>query len=515
MRQVDADSALQLGLCWLDAAEVEDADWRFDLLSQGEAQRRGVLPLGRADGDYLLLADGRDLATRMWASAQPHGWRLAVTASGLVEQRLVQANAETRVLQDVVSGPQGDDDAQTVLEISRQGLAQESNAVIRLVDSTLFDALKTGASDVHVESTQQGLVIRYRVDGLLQHAGQWPGLELAMQVVSRLKILSGLDIGERRVPQDGRFSIRIESRPMDIRVSVIPTLWGEDVVMRLLDTSQMADRLSLEALGVNPVSARVLRSLIARPHGMLLVTGPTGSGKTTTLYAMLGELPQDDEKIITIEDPVEYQLPGVMQIPVNDRKGLTFARGLRAIMRHDPDTILVGEIRDGETAGIAIQSALTGHRVMSSIHANGVFSVIERFRFFAIEPHSLAEALNGVLAQRLVRRLCRHCAVAEPGSAEPWLRLGLNDPALADRALYRAVGCDQCQGSGFKGRMAILESLVFDSALRTRLAQGVSPSELLTSCPPQLFRPMHEDAIAAVLDGETTIGEVARVLDPV
>ncbi|BEV73037.1 MULTISPECIES: GspE/PulE family protein [unclassified Paludibacterium] len=513
MKPSQQQQAAMLGLCWLAATQVEQAEWRFDLLPLAEAWQRRLLPLVLEGELLLVLAEPRDVPARQWAAVQPVSWQLAATEPGLVETVLAQAGEQARTLQDVNWGQHGEEGETSVLEISRQGLDRESNPVIRLIDSTLFDALKTGASDVHIESQQQGLLIRYRIDGLLQHAGQIQGQELASQAISRLKILSGLDIGERRVPQDGRFSTRIEGSSLDIRVSIIPSIWGEDAVLRLLDTSQMADRLTLAQLGVSQDSAAALRMLTARPHGMTLITGPTGSGKTTTLYAALGELNQQDEKIITIEDPVEYQLAGAMQIPVNERKGLTFARGLRAVMRHDPDTILVGEIRDGETASIAIQSALTGHRVLSSIHANGVFSVIERFRFFAVESHSLSEALNGVLAQRLVRRLCGQCAQPAVLSTEWQARLGPVDAEWAGAGCRQPVGCEACQGTGYKGRMALLETLALDMPLRTALAQGLSPSELMARCTPGLYRPMRLDALMAVSQGLTTLEEVSRVLD--
>jgi general secretion pathway protein E len=502
------------GLTRLDAEALQPSAWRFDLLPLVDARARGVLPIESNGNPLLILADPTDLTVWQWVVAQPVRWRLAITQPGEVESALALAGEQQRTLGemdwDADSAAEGEGQ---ITEITRETLESAASPVIRLIDSTLFDALALGASDIHLESLSNGLGIRYRLDGVMRPMGQMAGTELAEHALSRLKILSGLDIGERRIPQDGRFRTRIEGRSLDVRVSIIPSIWGEDAVLRLLDTSQLADRLTLDTLGIVGESARRLRRLTAHPHGMMLITGPTGSGKTTTLYAALGELNHEEEKIITIEDPVEYQLAGVMQIPVNERKGLTFARGLRSILRHDPDTVLVGEIRDGETATIAIQAALTGHRVLSSIHANGVFSVIERFRFMGVEPFTLAEAFNGVVAQRLVRRVCEACA--EPGAADAALarRFGVEDPALDHAACRHGKGCDVCRGSGFRGRLAILETLEFDSALREAMARGATSAELARLAAAHGHRPLVQDAAQAALNGLTTLEEVSRVVD--
>jgi len=503
----------ELGLIPVDAAALEPAAWRFDLLPLVEARARGVLPISHDQRCLLVLANPMDLALQQWVVAQPVVWLLAASDSGAVEAALSRAGEQQRTLVEMEGESETSSaaDAQCAV-ITRESLAQAASPVIRLIDSTLFDALALGASDIHFEAISNGLAIRYRLDGVLHNVGQRAGTELAEHALSRLKILAGLDIGERRVPQDGRFRAQIEGRSLDLRVSIIPSIWGEDAVLRLLDTSQTADRLKLETLGIVGESARRLRRLAARPHGMLLVTGPTGSGKTTTLYAALAELNHGEEKLITIEDPVEYQLPGVLQIPVNERKGLTFAKGLRAILRHDPDTILVGEIRDGETATIAVQAALTGHRVLSSIHANGVFSVIERFRFMGVEPFTLAEAFNGVAAQRLVRRVCPNCA--QPVAPNPaLLRQMDHNHTQAEVSCRRGGGCDTCRGTGFSGRLALLETLELDTELRAALANGASSAELGRLATAQHHRPLRLDALDAVGKGLTTMEEVSRVVD--
>lgn len=394
------------------APENLDEHWRFDLLPLPQALVHNVLPLDHEGQPCLVLGDPFTLTSRHWlqSSSTLRQLPLAMSLPGAVKTRLTKAEASQRVMQ-----PFGADDpdapiSQAAQEISLSSIARDDNPVVRLVNSMLFDALQSRASDIHVETSPAGLVIKYRIDGVLQQMGQASGLDMAEQALSRIKVLSELDIGERRVPQDGRFKMKIQSREVDFRVSIMPSIHGEDAVLRILDKSQRGESLSLEALGLAADTIARIRVLASEPYGMLLVTGPTGSGKSTTLYAALSETNTGEKKIITIEDPVEYELPGVLQIPVNDKKGLTFARGLRSILRHDPDTILVGEIRDGETAGIAVQAALTGHLVMSSVHANSAFSVLERFTYMDVDPASFVEALNGVVAQRLVRRVCPDCA---------------------------------------------------------------------------------------------------------
>ncbi len=322
-------------------------------------------------------------------------------------------------------------------ELSMARIGQDTSLVVRLVNSTIHDALKVGASDIHFEATPAGLDIRFRIDGVLEKVGAAAGRDVAEQAVSRLKVLAELDISERRVPQDGRFPVRLSGRRIDLRLSVMPSIHGEDAVLRILDKRRLVpegESLRLEGLGFAAEDLLRIRTLATQPYGMLLVTGPTGSGKTTTLYGVLSEIHDGRDKIVTIEDPVEYELPGVLQIPVNDKKGLTFARGLRSILRHDPDKIMIGEIRDAETAEIAVQSALTGHLVLSTVHANHVFDVFGRFAHMGIDPYTLTSALNGVWAQRLLRTVCPHCAEPVTPSSRDIAALNLT-PETATRRL--------------------------------------------------------------------------------
>ncbi|MFS8138463.1 MAG: GspE/PulE family protein, partial [Thermomonas sp.] len=445
--------AQPLGLLAI-APEHLGEHWRFDLLALPQALTHNVLPVDYLGQPCLVLADPFTLTSRHWlqSSKTLRQLPLAMSLPGAVRAQLTLAEASQRVMQ-----PFGEDDenarvGQAAQEISLSSIARDDNPVVRLVNSMLFDALQSRASDIHVETTPQGLVIKYRIDGVLQQMGQASGVDMAEQALSRIKVLSELDIGERRVPQDGRFKMRIQGREVDFRVSIMPSIHGEDAVLRILDKSQRGESLSLANLGLAADTIARIRVLASEPYGMLLVTGPTGSGKSTTLYAALSETNTGEKKIITIEDPVEYELPGVLQIPVNDKKGLTFARGLRSILRHDPDTILVGEIRDGETAGIAVQAALTGHLVMSSVHANSAFSVLERFTYMDVDPASFVEALNGVVAQRLVRRICPECAVdAEPDPDIARLAQ-LPDSQLQQGHYRQGKGCEACRHTGYHGR---------------------------------------------------------------
>ena len=399
----------------MSLADMAAAEAAFDLVAYGEAARRGLVALRDADGAIaIVLGDPFDLDTQDWLEerlAVPFRYRLAHRQD--VAAYLAQRESEMRALEgaaaDMQTGVQAKDAAQ---DLSFETISETDSPVVRLVASTLYDAIKAGASDVHLESTANGLTIKYRIDGVLTPAESVPGVEVAEQVISRIKVMSELDIAERRVPQDGRFKARREGRDIDFRVSVMPSVFGEDAVLRILDRRALSDQLkglTLDALGFDAEIRERMRQLSAEPYGMLLVTGPTGSGKTTSLYATITEVNKGLDKIITIEDPVEYQLPGVLQIPVNEQKGLTFARGLRSILRHDPDRIMVGEIRDPETAEIAVQSALTGHLVYTTVHANNAFDVIGRFMHMGVDPYNLLSALNAVLAQRLVRVFCTAC----------------------------------------------------------------------------------------------------------
>ena len=389
----------------------------------------------------------------------------------------------------------------------------DASPVVRLVNSTIQDALRLGASDIHLESTAAGLVIRYRVDSVLETIGESGGRELAEQAVSRLKVLAELDIAERRVPQDGRLTVRLDGRPVDLRLSVMPSIHGEDAVLRILDKRRLVpagEALSLEQLGFASSDLVRMRGLATQPYGMLLVTGPTGSGKTTTLYGVLSEINDGRDKIVTIEDPVEYELPGVLQIPVNDKKGLSFARGLRSILRHDPDKIMIGEIRDAETAEIAVQSALTGHLVLSTVHANHVFDVFSRFAHLGIDPYSLTAALNGVWAQRLLRTVCPHCAEPAVPTARELAALGL-PPEAATGNFGRGRGCGECRTTGYRGRRAVAEILALDDRLRTLIAQRAPLAEIKAEARRQGTQSLREAALQLARAGLTTLEEVARV----
>jgi general secretion pathway protein E len=460
----------------------------FDLVPYAEAHRRGCVVVRSEAGELLaVLGDPYDAAAQDWLEERlrdPFSWRLA--HPGEIAAYLAQQEEGLRAMDGVAleSAAAGDEELQ---DLSIEAISEADSAVVKLVNSTLYDALKAGASDIHLETGARGLAIKYRVDGVLAAVRTAEGIELADQVVSRVKVLAELDISERRVPQDGRFRVRSKAREIDFRVSVMPSVFGEDAVLRILDKRALADqhaRLTLEQLGFEPDTIARLRELANEPHGMLLVTGPTGSGKTTTLYAAISEVNTGLDKIVTIEDPVEYQLLGVLQIPVNEKKGLTFARGLRSILRHDPDRIMVGEIRDPETAEIAVQSALTGHLVFTTVHANNVFDVVGRFMHMGVDPFNFASALNAVLAQRLVRTFCKACA---------------------------GKGCAECRGAGFRGRKAIAELMVLDDGLRELIVGRAPARRLKEAARGTGTGTLREAALRLVERGETSLEEINRV----
>ncbi len=440
----------------------------------------------------------------------PGRWRQARDIAAYVSAR----EHSTRAIDSAVESARTLSGAAKSLEnLSLASINEDSSPIVKLVHSTVFDALRAGASDVHLETAGSGLVIRYRIDGVLIHIATVSGVDVPEQVLSRIKVMAELDIAERRVPQDGRFKIAVEGRPIDFRVSIMPSVFGEDAVLRVLDKRAVADQLqnlNLDSLGFDARVVSTLRRLSARPYGMLLVTGPTGGGKTTTLYAALSETNTGNDKIVTIEDPVEYQLPGVLQIPVNEKKGLTFARGLRSILRHDPDKIMVGEIRDPETAQIAIQSALTGHLVFTTVHANNVFDVLSRFLHMGIDSHSFVAAINGILAQRLVRLLCTHCAemIAPPRDALDEAGISSIAPALTFRA---GLGCQHCRGTGYRGRVAVGELLVLNDELREAIIARVPARQLREMACRSGLRFLRDAALELAHQGRTTIEEVNRV----
>jgi type IV pilus assembly protein PilB len=412
---------------------------------------------------------------------------------------------------DVVSFEDNPDE-----NISIESLAgnEDLSPIIRLVDTTIFTALERRASDVHIETYDDSLIVKYRIDGVLQPAMAPIAREHHQTILSRIKIMSELDIAERRVPQDGRFRVRYKGRLIDFRVSIMPTVHGENAVLRVLDKESMSEKfrnLTLEVVGFEENDLRRFRRYIREPYGMVLVTGPTGSGKTTTLYAALNEIKSDEEKIITIEDPVEYQIRGITQIPVNEKKGLTFARGLRSILRHDPDKILVGEIRDAETAQIAINSALTGHLVFTTVHANNVVDVLGRFLNMGVEAYNFVSALNCILAQRLVRTICDHCAYTMKHPEEMLLVSGLDPAEWRDFEFREGSGCIECGGTGYRGRTAIHELLDLTDPIRELILDKKPGSEVRKLAQKEGMSFLRESAMDRVKRGFTTLKEINKV----
>jgi type IV pilus assembly protein PilB len=398
--------------------------------------------------------------------------------------------------------------------LSLDKIGDDASPIIRLVDSTLLDGLHRRASDIHIESSQDGVNIKYRVDGVLYQATDPLDSQFQDQIISRIKVMSELDIAERRIPQDGRFKVRCGSKNIDFRVSIMPSIYGEDAVIRILDKQTITTgprQLSLDSLGIDSDELFRLRRAIREPYGMFLVTGPTGSGKTTTLYAALSEIDSSREKIITIEDPVEYRVAGVVQIPVNEKKGLTFARGLRSILRHDPDKIMVGEIRDPETAQIAIQSALTGHLVFTTVHANNVFDVLGRFLHMGIDPHNFVSCLNCVAAQRLLRNICPFCKEPVHYDAATLAASGIDADRAAGATFYRGVGCKECNGIGYRGRNAILELLVLNDTLRDMIVSRAPIKDLKRAARDCGTVFLRQAALNRLFRGETTLEEIDRV----
>jgi general secretion pathway protein E len=501
----------------LTIAQLQAMSPAFDRLPFKESLARDCLLLRDASGNLVLaVADPFDAALLSWAEARiEDDFQICLAHRTDIAAWQTQHESGLRAI-DSVLPETGAIAAKTegVEQLSFKGISEDGSPVVRLVNSTIYDALRADASDIHLESDGVGMTIKYRIDGVLAVVGTVASVPLAEQVISRIKVMAELDIAERRVPQDGRLRVSIGGREVDLRVSIMPCIHGEDAVLRILDKQSLGDQargLQLTGLGFDETTAALLRRLAGEPYGMLLVTGPTGSGKTTTLYAAISEINHGGDKIVTIEDPVEYQLPGVLQIPVNEKKGLTFARGLRSILRHDPDKIMVGEIRDAETAQIAIQSALTGHLVFTTVHANNVFDVLGRFTHMGVDPYSFVSALNGILAQRLVRVICPHCATDDMPTSTLLADSGL---ALADTSDWRfriGRGCGHCRGSGYKGRRAIAEVLQLCDEIRELIVERAPIRRIKEAARAHGTRFLRESALDLVRAGETTLQEVNRV----
>ncbi|WP_431476905.1 GspE/PulE family protein [Massilia eburnea] len=513
--------AQPFGLAVLETADMLAFAPAFDLLPLSQAMARHCVLLRSHDGAAVgVIADPFDLDLQTWLATQarcsasaPLQLRLALQAD--IQAYLSKQEESARAVDTLVSGGEGTRrDGKTAAVLSFASVSEGASPAVRLVNSTLYDALKAGASDIHLESTAGGLAVKYRVDGVLDHATAVNGIDVAEQIISRLKVLAELDIAERRVPQDGSFRVESMGREIDLRVSIMPSIHGEDAVIRILDKRAMIESygaLTLEALGFDDSSLSTLRSLAQEAYGMLLVTGPTGSGKTTTLYAALTEIHNGREKIITIEDPVEYQLPGILQIPVNEKKGLTFAKGLRSILRHDPDKIMVGEIRDRETAEIAVQSALTGHLVLTTVHANNVFDVFGRFTHMGIDPYAFVSALNGIWAQRLVRINCPHCAVEVTPSDEELASVGLSRSDVYEYNFKEGKGCGDCRGTGYKGRRSIAEILTLNDEIRELIVEKRPIRQVKAAAYANGTRSLRHAALDVVRRGDTTLAEIKRV----
>lgn len=475
--------------------------------------QNGTLDIALSDPRQIVLID--ELAVLLSKKL-----KVNVATYTQIADLLKKTEQSQRVLEEVTEGFTLDvvgDEENTDENLSIDRLTSDVGniaPVIKLVDTTIFNALERRASDIHIETRDQELAIKYRIDGVLQYAMSPIAKEWYSAVISRIKVMSELDIAERRVPQDGRFRVRYKSRLIDFRVSIMPTIYGEDAVLRVLDKESMSEkfsRLTLDVVGFAEQDMTKFRRYIKEPYGMVLVTGPTGSGKTTTLYAALSEIKNDEDKIITIEDPVEYQIKGITQIPVNEKKGLTFARGLRSILRHDPDKILVGEIRDQETAQIAINAALTGHLVFTTVHANNVLDVLGRFLNMGVEPYNFVSSLNCILAQRLVRIICPHCRHRVEYDDDYLVESGLNLEEWRSFPFFEGRGCMECSGTGFRGRTAIHELLDLTEAIREMILERRPASEIKRKAREDGMTFLRHSALDRVKQGITTLREANKV----
>ena len=472
----------------------------------------GRLVIAIADPSQLMMIDeiglllGRRITTKVASLSQISDILKKTEQS----QRVLEEASEGFALDVIVE----DENSEETISIEKLTAETDISPIIRLVDTTIFTALQRRASDIHIETRDDSVVIKYRIDGVLQQAMQPIAKEHHSTIISRIKVMSELDISERRVPQDGRFRVRYLGRFIDFRVSIMPSIHGEDAVLRVLDKESMSEKfhkLTLDVVGFSDEDLRKFRRYIKEPYGMVLVTGPTGSGKTTTLYAALNEIKSDEDKLITIEDPVEYQIRGITQIPVNEKKGLTFARGLRSILRHDPDKIMVGEIRDTETAQIAINSALTGHLVFTTVHANNVLDVLGRFLNMGVEPYNFVSALNCILAQRLVRQICEHCKREVKYPDSMLVESGLNPDEWRHVPLMEGPGCFECGGTGFRGRSAIHELLDLTDRIREMILNRRPTSEIKRAAKEDGMTFLRDSAVEKMRRGITTLREINKV----
>ena len=485
-------------------------EWMHRLPFVPISDEDGLLTIAVADPHNLKAIDELELLLNREV-------RLVVSTKTAIEDGLAASEGNKHMLTRIQKELhpvliKEDERGEEVLSVER--ITKDQSPVVKLVDTIILSALQKQASDIHIEAGERGVDVKFRIDGVLYQAMDPLSPSVHNSLISRLKIMSELDISERRIPQDGRFKLHVEKRTIDFRVSILPSVYGEAVVIRVLDKHHIATGvrgLQLDLLGYAQEDLRRFRRAITRPYGMVLVTGPTGSGKTTTLYGALNEVHTPEDKIITIEDPVEYQLPGIVQIPVNEKKGLTFARGLRSILRHDPDKIMVGEIRDAETAQIAIQSALTGHLVFTTVHANNAFDVISRFINMGIERYNFVSSLSCILAQRLVRTICPYCKIEVKADPPFCQNLGIDVEQAQRITFYEGQGCYECNGLGYKGRRAITEFLDFTDTIKEMVLAGNSPSEIRTAAYAQGTTTLRQAAVQKVMAGETTLREINRV----
>jgi len=491
-----------------------DLMFRYNFVPLDETQD-GRLAIAIADPSQLMMIDEISLllGKRIVTKVSTLGQISEILKKTEQSKRVLEAASEGFTLDVIREDELAGDETISIDRLTAQG---DMSPIIRLVDTTIFTALQRRASDIHIETQDDSVCIKFRIDGVLTQAMPPIAKEHHTTIISRIKVMSELDISERRVPQDGRFRVKYgqPERPIDFRVSIMPSIHGEDAVLRVLDKESMSEKfhkLTLDVVGFDEDDLRKFRRYISEPYGMVLVTGPTGSGKTTTLYAAVNEIKTDEDKIITIEDPVEYQIRGITQIPVNEKKGLTFARGLRSILRHDPDKIMVGEIRDTETAQIAIQSALTGHLVFTTVHANNVVDVIGRFLNMGVEPYSFVSALNCILAQRLVRLICNSCRTVVHYPPDVLEASGLDPEQWSKVPFYEGQGCIECAGTGFRGRSAIHELLDLSDRIREMILAKKPTSEIRRAAREEGMRFLRESALDKVRLGLTTLKEINKV----